>query len=98
MYNNEYGSLTTITRFFDGKITWATTSRGLLNTSDLGMMVSIWASLGLEVSNFHIFDAILSFFVGKLRFCLTFFLSKSGVDKMATSMNIFFSKYFVYYT
>ena len=55
----------------------------LMNTAEpqinLGLLVRIWASLGLDSSTFSIGYSIFSLFIGKLWF---FGQSKSGVEEM----------------
>ena len=59
---------------------------GELNTQDqqkyLGLVVEIWASLGLDLASFSVFYSILSLFIDKIWLFLDFSQSKSWVDKM----------------
>ena len=47
-----------------------------------GLMIGIWASLGLDFAIFPIFYPILGLFMGEFCHFVTFCPSRSGVDKM----------------
>ena len=59
--------------------------RGVLNTPEpqiyLGLMVRIWAGLGLHSSTVSVFYFILSLYMGKICLFYDLLQSKSGVEK-----------------